>query len=174
MWGNVVVAIFCAFVVGIVAFAERHAIYQLRLRTPDIYNQVLVLLVCYLLFAFFATLAREIIKDIEDMEGDAALNLRTVPIVRGTKTAKWLIGFCLLLLISGLIGFNWWLFTTGIPVAIPLICMLLYLPLIHVCVQNRKAAKKSDFTRMSKWMKAIMAAGLLLLLLTGKFLFQEG
>lgn len=38
-------------------------------------------------FAFSTTLAREIIKDVQDVEGDASAGLRTVPIVWGEKVA---------------------------------------------------------------------------------------
>lgn len=40
-------------------------------------------------FAFFATLAREIVKDLEDVRGDAAVHARTLPIVAGEQTAVY-------------------------------------------------------------------------------------
>ncbi len=41
-------------------------------------------------FAFLTTLAREIIKDIEDVRGDAAVSARTLPLVAGAKPASLL------------------------------------------------------------------------------------
>lgn len=42
----------------------------------------------YAVFAFLYTLIREIIKDIEDFEGDASLGRNTVPVHFGIQTAK--------------------------------------------------------------------------------------
>lgn len=40
-----------------------------------------------LVFAFLTTVAREIVKDLEDVEGDQARGLKTLPIVAGTRFA---------------------------------------------------------------------------------------
>lgn len=40
----------------------------------------------------FATFGREIIKDIEDMRGDAAAELRTLPLLIGPTRARWIAG----------------------------------------------------------------------------------
>ncbi len=50
-------------------------------------------------FAFFYHLGREIIKDVQDMEGDSAYNARTFPLVFGKKEALRLINIVFLLLI---------------------------------------------------------------------------
>jgi 4-hydroxybenzoate polyprenyltransferase len=42
----------------------------------------------YIIFAFFMTLIREIIKDIEDMKGDYALKMKTLPILIGVDRTK--------------------------------------------------------------------------------------
>ena len=42
-------------------------------------------------FAFMVNLIREIIKDMEDFEGDAVFGRRTVPIAWGMKTTRWLV-----------------------------------------------------------------------------------
>jgi len=52
-------------------------------------------------FAFLTTLAREVVKDMEDSAGDAALGARTLPVVRGpaaaVKVTTVLIGLTILL-----------------------------------------------------------------------------
>lgn len=48
------------------------------------------------LFAFASNLAREIIKDIEDIEGDKLLNAKTLPILYGIKKTKWIAGILLI------------------------------------------------------------------------------
>ena len=49
------------------------------------------------LFAFASNLAREIIKDIEDIEGDKLLHAKTLPILYGVSKSKWMAGLLLIL-----------------------------------------------------------------------------
>lgn len=49
------------------------------------------------LFAFASNLAREVIKDIEDIEGDKLLYSKTLPILYGVTKTKWLAGLLLIL-----------------------------------------------------------------------------
>lgn len=44
----------------------------------------------YAIFAFLVSMAREIVKDIEDMEGDKIQGYETFPIQYGIKQSKWL------------------------------------------------------------------------------------
>jgi len=52
-----------------------------------------ILLLCF--FAFVLNLGREIVKDMEDVEGDKLLHAQTIPIVLGNRAAKW-IAICIL------------------------------------------------------------------------------
>jgi geranylgeranylglycerol-phosphate geranylgeranyltransferase len=45
-------------------------------------------------FAFMLTMAREVTKDIEDMPGDAALGLKTFPILFGAKFSLAFVFIC--------------------------------------------------------------------------------
>lgn len=49
-------------------------------------SRVFILFFC----AFFATLSREIMKDIEDIEGDSALKSQTLPVILGLKKTSYL------------------------------------------------------------------------------------
>ena len=49
------------------------------------------------LFLFLLILAREMIKDLENIAGDMAQNYRTIPIILGPKTSKFIITFLILL-----------------------------------------------------------------------------
>jgi geranylgeranylglycerol-phosphate geranylgeranyltransferase len=57
-------------------------------------------------FAFLSNLIREMVKDIEDVDGDMWGNARTLPVILGTKKTLWLIiGTTLLLLLMGIIPY---------------------------------------------------------------------
>ncbi|WP_420401008.1 geranylgeranylglycerol-phosphate geranylgeranyltransferase [Flagellimonas sp.] len=49
------------------------------------------------LFLFLLILAREMIKDLENMAGDMAQNYKTIPILYGPKVSKVIIGFLIVL-----------------------------------------------------------------------------
>ncbi|GGG18098.1 ubiquinone biosynthesis protein UbiA [Dokdonia pacifica] len=42
-------------------------------------------------FLFLIIVMRELVKDLENIKGDLAQNYKTIPIVYGTKTSKWLL-----------------------------------------------------------------------------------
>ena len=48
------------------------------------------IILCYTAFAFITTFIREIIKDMEDMEGDRKINAETLAITCGIKKTKWI------------------------------------------------------------------------------------
>lgn len=55
------------------------------------------LIYIYALFAFFVSIIREIVKDIEDLKGDATFGCRTLPVVWGIRSTKSLIFFLIFL-----------------------------------------------------------------------------
>lgn len=52
---------------------------------------ILVLSIALAGFAFIINLGREIIKDMEDIPGDEVLKARTIPIVLGIKSSRWIV-----------------------------------------------------------------------------------
>ena len=70
--GNLVVSFFCAFVAWVVFYAQNlSSIFTIFLKTHWL-DSVRLTFMGYAAFAFFSTLFREIVKDIEDAEGDRA------------------------------------------------------------------------------------------------------
>ncbi len=53
-------------------------------------NWILYFSISLGLFAFFLNWSREIIKDIEDVEGDKEIKAKTLPIFLGVKKTKWI------------------------------------------------------------------------------------
>ncbi|MFD2784806.1 geranylgeranylglycerol-phosphate geranylgeranyltransferase [Hymenobacter rubripertinctus] len=121
----------------------------------------------YALAAFLLTVVREIVKDVEDMRGDAQHDCRTLPIVWGVGRTKWVAGFflaCLALLVAGAAynalahhqpGLGLWLLA------------LVLGPLAALAVQLRRADRRQHFARLSAGCKWIMLAGVLSMLWLG-------
>lgn len=117
----------------------------------------------YALFALLISLIREIIKDVEDMKGDATFECRTLPIVLGMRGAKYvlypLIAFFMALLIASVVH-------PSTPLLFDIYMLLLVLgPSIWMVVKLARADRKADFTYLSNLNKLIMLLGILSMLL---------
>jgi 4-hydroxybenzoate polyprenyltransferase len=121
----------------------------------------------YSAFAFMSSLIREIIKDIEDIEGDKQLKCTTLPIVAGIKVAKF-ISFTLVLLLISLIEYSIFCFhfnkyEISIITAISL-NFLTIIPLLYIGLNLLIATERKDYSMLSKYLKFIMLAGILTML----------
>ncbi len=113
-------------------------------------------------FAFLTTLAREIVKDIEDLPGDAAQRARTLPIVAGTGVAAVIAVIILLLTAMSLPLVA----ATGIsqaflPLSLPA-AMLLLAAVWHAlaATSGPEARRQQGASRASAALKGAMVAGL--------------
>ncbi|TAK44327.1 MAG: hypothetical protein EPO28_04990 [Saprospiraceae bacterium] len=163
--GNLTVAFFCAVVAGIVLYAERNGISNLWNTQPDAARNLAILSGGYLWFAFSTNFIREVIKDLEDMAGDAATKCRTIPIAWGERPARFIIGISIVLLIASLLFFSNWLFENGKwPAGFACIGGII-LPSAYLLYLIIHAQTKAHYSRLSSLTKAVMAAGLFLLIL---------
>ena len=161
--GNLMIAVFCAAVAGIVWFAERQIIGDLERIDPDMGSRVQLIFIWYMVFAFLSTLYREIVKDLEDLDGDQA-SCRTFPVVYGEKKAKLLalfVGLTLLVFILAFLLKESYLFSL---LAISLMILLVCLPLLYTIYKLLKASDTSQYRYVSQWVKGVMLGGLLVLL----------
>lgn len=88
--GNLVIALFTALVPLIVAVYELFPAYRAYLPIEEnlSFRSVWEYVLALSFFAFITTLLREMIKDIEDLEGDREFGCRTMPVVIGVKATK--------------------------------------------------------------------------------------
>lgn len=121
----------------------------------------------YALAAFLLTMVREIVKDVEDMRGDAQHGCRTLPLVVGVARTKWVAGFflgCLALLTTGatarLLLSGHWLLGAWL-------LLLVLLPLAQLARLLLRADRRRHFGNLSAWCKGIMLAGVLSMALAG-------
>ncbi|HZB13805.1 MAG TPA: geranylgeranylglycerol-phosphate geranylgeranyltransferase [Chryseolinea sp.] len=115
------------------------------------------LVVIYALFAFFMTLVREVIKDMEDLKGDNSFGCKTLPIVWGIRKTKILIYIILIVFACMVIVVNQ--FYSALPFKYHLI--FLFVPLFWLFIRLIPADMKKDFTRLSIYCKVIMMLGIL-------------
>lgn len=166
LWGNVVVAVFCAFVAGIVLFAEREAFWQLIQSHTAIGERVALIFGVYLGFAYASTMFREIIKDLEDITGDAALGCKTLPILLGEKMAKLIAASFALSLIFLLLFYGYWLFQQQMMIGLNFLVIAIGLPVLLALHKLKKAQTRADYHALSRLAKFIMLGGIFLLLIS--------
>lgn len=156
--GNLVVAALSAFTLLIIPLSG------ISLHAP--------LLWMYAGIAFWISLIREIIKDMEDVEGDRLDHGRTLPIVWGMKrTKQWLFVLNILFLIQ-ILAFLYLVLDAGLLEQHPgtnyfsgYTLLFILLPVGITLYLLMKAETKSDFGKLSSWYKFIMLTGILSMLL---------
>ncbi len=140
--GNLVVGLLTGLAIWIVGFY---------------YQQSQLLVLTYAIFAFFINLIREIIKDIEDREGDRKHGCRTLPIVLGFRSTKNII-----FIIAGLFVIS--ILVVAYRINNPLLYYyfgtlgLLFFLFMYKIYQ---ADRKSHFTQLSLLSKILMLTGII-------------
>lgn len=121
------------------------------------YQKSELLVLTYALFAFFINLIREILKDIEDRNGDRKHGCRTLPIVLGFRKTKQVIFFIAFLFVSAILFVTFkinepllFLYFSGLSVFFGLFMVKIY-----------KADRKAHFTELSTFSKILMLTGIL-------------
>ena len=109
------------------------------------------------IFAFILNLAREIVKDIEDIEGDKKLRAKTLPIVLGQSKSKTIV----ILILSGTIIASSLLWPFSLEVDfINWIPLMIAAILIVVCfVLLPKAKERRELKRINSLIKLAMVFG---------------
>ena len=121
---------------------------------------VFSILLDYAIFTFFINMLREIIKDIEDVDGDYNQGIRTLPIVIGkSRTAKIVFGLSFIPILFLLYYINAYL----LNLIYTTIYLLLFVmgPLFYFTVKVWSAQTKKEFYTLSLLLKWIMFFGIL-------------
>jgi 4-hydroxybenzoate polyprenyltransferase len=167
--GNILIAALTGLVPILVGFYF-HQLYNIK--TPKIKpetlfpfdqyqgsNYILWLVFGLATFAFILNLAREIVKDMEDVEGDKKLHAKTLPIVLGYTKTKWITAFVLLgsvistVLVS--LFFNEINYLSMFPIFLAAL-------LVTICfVLLAKASEKKHYRTINHLIKLSMVCGLL-------------
>lgn len=157
--GNFLVAGLCAVVIIYTLL-----IHQKTHTQNENFDLFLVMVITlYSFFAFISTLIREIIKDIEDINGDLKISAKTLPIVIGRKRASKVAFFFASILLITLalvlktIKEEYLLFSYALVFLLLLVLYFMYLLWI--------AKSKKEFSKLSSMLKIIMFFGIASMLL---------
>lgn len=120
---------------------------------------------CYGIAAFALSIIREMIKDMEDVEGDLEYGCRTIPIVLGIRKAKMIVSVLILFFIAGIGYLMYHQFEAKDKISFLYFLILVQLPLLFILFRIFKAKEKKHFHFASMLVKAVMLAGICFLFL---------
>ena len=162
--GNLLVALYCAGVPGVLILAERGALGRLYELNPVLGTDTVRVCVLFMIFAFVATLLRELVKDLEDLRGDRQEGRRTLPVLLGVKPTRRLamvLGIMVSVSILSPVFLGWPAFLQP-PM---LICIgILLLAVLIITAQLAWARRQPDYHRLSTQIKLLLVGGLGLLI----------
>jgi 4-hydroxybenzoate polyprenyltransferase len=163
--GNLLVALLCGVTPLIMLIPESRPLWLASFSFPVLIREAMGIVWIYGLFAMATNLFREQIKDLEDVQGDAACKCNTTPVLRGVRFAKkttGLTGLAVCVLMVLLLSF----LQDNMNQELRILAGVLFLlfPTVMSLFLVFSAKDKKDFTRASWALKIAMLAGMLLLL----------
>ncbi len=161
--GNILISILVGIVPMMVLLFEFPLLvkrYELYTLATGVNFDFLLFWVCsYSGFAFLLNLIREIVKDIEDFEGDYVFGRQTIPIVWGMKTAKKILIVLIIVMILPILYLLF--FHLNDRISVSYILLFIAMPLILLAFGISWANTKTQYHTLSQIAKGIMFTGLL-------------
>jgi 4-hydroxybenzoate polyprenyltransferase len=165
--GNVIISLLTAWTI-LVLFIANLRNWHLTKVMAEVKQQyelasakLFKLAILYAGFAFIISLVREVVKDMEDMEGDARYNCRTMPIAWGIPVSKVFTGVWLVVLTGMLSVVQFYVLQLGWWLSAAYCFALIVLPLLWLLYKLYKAQVTADYRLLSTVIKAIMLTGIL-------------
>lgn len=155
--GNIIISLLSAWVILILPVAELrtglkyHSAWQLILKYAILYGG----------FAFIISLIREVIKDIEDAEGDMKFGCTTMPVVWGIPASKVFAGVWIIVLAGMVLSLSFYMLTFGKWIAFIYGVIFIVMPLVYVLSKMYAENSAAAFHRLSRHVKLIMLTGIL-------------
>jgi 4-hydroxybenzoate polyprenyltransferase len=156
--GNVVVALLLSTSIIIIGLFDILPAIDVdnRFRMKEAFN----ILMEYAVFAFIINLIREIVKDLEDMDGDYQSGINTLPIMMGIPKTKIIVGILTVISIGILAYYiNSNLFELDYVIYYSMIFIIG--PLIYFGVKLINAVTKKEFHHLSLVLKLILFFGII-------------
>jgi 4-hydroxybenzoate polyprenyltransferase len=156
--GNFIVALLASVSVLIIGVFDLYPITNVNNRA--LLALIFQILIDFAVFAFMINLLREIIKDLEDKEGDASQGMHTLPIVLGIrKTSKLVFGLSFIPILALL----FYIYNNLFQLQFATLYLLVFVlgPLLLFTVKIWNARTKKDFHGLSLLLKWILFFGII-------------
>lgn len=164
LWGNLSISLLSALVILIVWIFEIFALRSDPIVYVDALKQIKpigLVVAAYAIFAFLVTLVREILKDIEDFEGDENGNYKTLAIIKGRSIARNFAIFIHVATFLFLAVCQYFLYQYEFKLVFWYLMVAVQSLFVFVLYNIVKARTKDEYHFLSTAMKIIMLAGIL-------------
>lgn len=161
--GNVIISLLTALVILIVALYEQHLFKPENAAVNAAAYTIFILVFFYFLFAFLISMMRELVKDMEDVEGDARYGCKTLPVVIGVGKSKWLVYGIAVLMTAFLVYLQARQASGGDFISVLNVFTMLELPIWIAMYLLYKADAQKQFSQVSGVIKIIMLMGILMM-----------
>lgn len=160
--GNIIVSFLVASSILIVGIFE--LLPAINEQNQNLQSTMFEVLADFGIFAFLLNFIREIVKDIQDVDGDYKSRMQTLPIILGkSRTAK--IAFTLTLITIAIIIFYVTKYLFMHKEVVIYFLIMVVGPLIYTAIKLFTAEKNSEFKHISFILKLTMLTGMLVMVL---------
>lgn len=157
--GNIIVALLLSMSVLIIGIFD-----LLPVVTPEnraVLGSLFSVLLDYAIFAFMLNFIREIVKDLEDINGDYNQGMKTLPIILGVQRASKLVfGLSFIPIVATVYYIKTYLVTNTLFPTIFYSLVFILAPLFFFAVKIWTAKTQKDFNRLSTLLKWILLFGI--------------
>lgn len=166
LWGNILISLLCGLIPFVLLIGEWPLFVQIREISPFTHSIYFSLFIVTSIFTFITTLARELVKIVEDLPGDQASGIETMATKYGEDYTILFIQTCLMLILGLMTFWTYHIFAflnvINIVIAlIPLVLLILYIyRLTNAEITTDRMHKASLF------LKIFMLVGLFHILIT--------
>ncbi|WP_272022634.1 geranylgeranylglycerol-phosphate geranylgeranyltransferase [Olleya namhaensis] len=156
--GNIIISLLVGLSLIIVGVFE--LLPAINLQNQFIQSSMFEVLFDYAVFAFIISLIREIVKDIQDIDGDYKMDFKTLPLVIGSTRAKY-VAFGLTIALIAILTYYITSYLYMREVAVIYFLIAVIGPLIYITIKLFTAETKAHFKTISNLLKLVMLTGML-------------
>ena len=166
--GNIIIAALTAWVILAVYLFAGADVFSFKGWSDDAddfnVRRLFKFTLLYASFAFIMTLIREVIKDLEDMEGDRKYYCNTMPIRWGVPASKVFTAVWIVVCMAALAIVQLYAWQSGWWFAALYILLLIILPLLYMLCKLYIATTPAHYKSLSTVVKIVMLFGILSML----------
>ena len=155
--GNLLISVLVAMSLLIIGFFD--LLPSINTENQASQLEVFKIVFAYALFALLLNLIREIVKDIQDVNGDKNGGLNTLPIVLGRKRALTIV-FALGIFTICCVVYYMYVYLYNVRYMVLYFLILIVAPLLYFSTKAWSAENRKDFVRLSQLLKIIMFLGI--------------
>lgn len=160
--GNIIISVLTAWVVGVLFIAEIRLndaayMHMNQAALGSLYKVTLV----YAGFAFIVSLIREVVKDMEDMEGDRRFGCKTMPISWGIPSTKIFVAVWIFVLVGLFAAIAFYALLNSWSWPFYALSFAMIIQFFYLLKKLYYAQLTTDFAKISKTLKLVMLLGIL-------------